>query len=191
MKLLLALVSILIINSAVPAQNAVEINVTSLAFSKEYLRNPFVRLTADGLPAPYQSPLSSWGSGAIGALENCNPCELGDSLPTSIDQTTAGFWGFNLGGEKRLVLRIAGTSPDIVLSPRIRSKAKTFSLTVPAQLVGKIEIYDGATLIAYDNEVNFTGTLVVDFVQYRMALGNSDRRGFGFRKLTFSYPSPQ
>jgi len=189
MKLLLVLITIFALNLSVFAQNPAEINVTSLIISKEYLRNPFISLTADGLPAPYESTLSGWGSGAIGELEYCNPCLIGASLVTTFDQNTA-FWGFSLGGEKRVRFQLTGTSPDIVLSPHIRLRNRDFSRTVPAEIVGKIAVYDGNTLIAYDDEVHFTGTLVAEFLQYRLQGANGDRRGFGFRKLTFSYPLP-
>jgi len=189
MKIFLVFFALFLFNLPVLARNAVEINVTSLTISKEYLRLPFMSLTADGLPAPYESPLSGWGQGTIGQLENCNPCLIGASLSTSFNQDTA-FWSFSLGGEKRVRLQLTSTSPDIVLSPVIRLKAKNFSLTVPAEAVGKIMIYDGSTLIAYDDEVIFTGAVMTEFLQYRVQGAGGDRRGFGFRKLTYSYLLP-
>jgi hypothetical protein len=187
MRIISLVFAVLIFVSLVArAQTPVEIDVTSLTISKVYLQRPYASLSATGLPAPFESAVAGWGNGTIAPLEYCNPCLLGDSLATTFNQNTA-FWSFSLGGEKSLRLYLTGTSPDVVLAPRIRLKNKNFSLDVPAEAVGKVSIYDGSTLLAYDDEVNLSGTLTTEFLQYRLPGVNYDRRGFGFRKLTFSY----
>ncbi len=192
MNLLLAFFMLLLLNFSVWSQNPVEVNVTSLTISKDYLRFPFGSLTATGLPAPYQSPLSGFGGGIIGNLEGCRPCLLGTSLRTSFGPDSS-LWGFNINGygsEKRVKFYLTSASPDIVLAPTIGIKNKTVIRRVPATVKGKIEIYDGNTLIAFDNEVVLTGIFAADFLQYRLSNPNGDRRGFDFRSLTISYFQP-
>ena len=170
------------------SQNAVQIDVTSLTISKPYISSAQITLTANNLPQPYQSPLTGNGGGVLFSLEGCRPCYLGASLPTSFGWDAGNFFsGFNISGygnDKLVRFYLTGTSPPASLSPAIRLKDRDVTLTGAANILGKLEIYAGNTLIAYDNEVNLTGVFKAEFGQYRTT---NSRRAFDFRSVEFSY----
>lgn len=150
-------------------------------------------MSANGLPAPFQSPLTGNGGGILNTLESCRPCYLGSSFLTGFgwDPGANFINGFQIGGftgdSKQVRFYLTSASPRVALNPLLRIKNRIVSLTAPAEIHGKIEIYDGNRLVAYDDDVSLTGTLKAEFSQYRAYSPNGDRRGFDFRNVTYSY----
>lgn len=172
------------------SQKPVPIDVTSLTISKPYILSSQIVMTATGLPTPYQSPLSGNGGGAIYSLEGCRPCFLSSILDTGFNSDANYFYGFNIAGygnDKQVRFHLRNISSPVVLAPTIRLKYSTVFLNAPANIQGKLEIFDGNTLIAFDNDVQLTGTLKAEFSQFWMTTSNGYRRAFDFRKIVYSY----
>ena len=190
MKILSLFFAVLIfISIECPAQTPVSINVTSLTINKPYILMPQMAMAVEGLPAPLQSPITGYGGGLIFSLEGCRPCFLGATFSTSFNSESS-FYGFNISGygdNKRVKFTLTSNSPAVTLPPSLRLKNRFVSRTVPAVIKGKIEIYEGNTLLAIDDEVDLSGTVTAEFVQYRLISSGIERRGFDFRSVVLSY----
>jgi hypothetical protein len=82
------------------AQSPVAIDVTALTIQKPYISSSSISLSADGLPAPFQSPLTGGGGGIMNSLESCRSCYLGASLITVFGWDGGANWfnGFTVSG---------------------------------------------------------------------------------------------
>jgi hypothetical protein len=179
----------LCVSSNIFAQTPAQIDVTSITIHRVSNIDAYFTVTANGLPATYESPLTGRGEALNMQMERCSPCDLGAIFPTDYVSglnPPRFINGFNIGGSdnKRVKFTVTGTSPDIILSPRIRLKNRSPILTVPARITGKIEIFNQNTLVAVDNDVDLAGTLKAEFVAYR---GVNLRRFFDFKSFTFTY----
>lgn len=178
--------------NAIFAGEPVPFEVTSITIYKQ--RNLYARfdMKATGLPPAYQSPLTGGGDGIISTLENCAPCFLKKTFRTEFgsDEPPNFFSGFKPSGYSAnhyVKFFARGTSPDITLSRAIRPNIGLVRLVVPARIKGRIEIVDGNTLIAFDDDVDLPGTLSTEFLQYRIITSSGEQRAFDFKNLTFSY----
>lgn len=191
MKLISAIIlSTLFFAVEIFAQTPAQIDVTSLTVTKGKNPEASFSITATGLPAPYQSPLSSYGSAVLLQLENSSPSRVGDIFRTSFPGGGNSISHFYLGGSQSsryVKFTLIGTSSEIVIYPTILRKKQRVILTVPASVKGKIEIFDGNTLIAVDDDVDLNGTLKVNYVQYLLNTTSGQRRAFDFTSFTFSY----
>lgn len=189
--ILAAILSTLFFSAAAFAQTPAQIDVTSLTITRSAYYTG-VSMTATGLPAPYQSPMSGEGGGTLFAFDTATASRVGDVFKTSwIPESGAAFNGFKpsgfTGDSKRVKFTLTGISSDIVIYPTILRKRKIVTLTVPATVTGKIEIYDSNALVAVDNEVNLKGIFTVKFLQYLLNTTTVQRRAFDFGGFTFSY----
>jgi hypothetical protein len=189
------ILSILTISSiTLLAQNPVEIDVTAITVNRQSL-NASLTMTATGLPAPFQSPMSGSGEVLMWPLEGLTAGRLGESYPTSFGWESngrnfvSGFYPNGSNGNTRVNFFLTGTSDDIVLSPRVPRKKKPAVFISPARIVGKIEILVQGRIVAVDHDVNLSGTVTTELWNYLAwsYLTSTYRRGFDFKSITFSY----
>ena len=175
------------------AQTLVQIDVTSITINRIANADTSFTVTATNLPASYQSPLTGTGEALIDPMDRCFPCFLGDVFKTdyiSGMNPPRFVSGFNISGSsdnKRVKFTVIGTSPDIVLSPRIPLKKRFTVLTIAARIIGKVEIFDQNTLVAVDENVDLNGVLKAEFSSYRISNPIRTRRAFDFKSFTFIY----
>lgn len=190
MKKIIAIVAfVLFISAAVFAQSPVAIDVTSVTITRQNI-SAYFSMTATGLPEPFQSPLQGGGDAYFPSIVNCGPCYLGTVFPTNFINDGSNYVnGFRPGYGQNIYVKFSasGTSPNVILYPTIPLKKNPVAITKEAKTKGKIEIFNGATLLAYDNDVDLVGTLKAQFLNYRLSNLNGTRRVFEFRNIAFSY----
>ncbi len=170
------------------AQNPVPIEVTALTINKPNLLSGQYTISATGLPQPFSSPLEGNSNAIFYALESCSPCYLGTSF--IIGGGISNQFRPN-GSPESVYVRITltGNPSTIILAPTIRLRDNPVVIKKVSSVKGKIEVFDnyGATLIAYDNDVELSGNIETEFFNYRFQTLNATRRIFDFRRILMSY----
>ena len=185
---LLLFCGILPVHGQTPAQ----IDVTGIEVYRDSGHPAFNTITVNNLPPGLESPLMGRDGVTIYGLEHNCRCFLGHSFKTDLfpnyeqSRSIVGFYLSGPGGQQyRVKFTIFGTSPDLILSPRIPLKKRIFTVSVTSKITGKMEIfYNENTLVAIDEDVDLTGTIKAEFWQNRFP---NERRSFDFRNFTMSY----